>query len=389
MTNRALTAILAAASLVVGLLGAPTVARADATYCGTAYVVRGEIEKKYLALGGPGGVLGCPKSDETTTPDGAGRFTTFANGSVYWTAATGAHTVWGEIGRKWGTRGWERGYGYPVSDEYSTAAGLRQDYQRGSIVWRSDVGFRYSYVALGDSYSAGTGAVDDGTACHRSGNAYGPLLARDAGARVYSFAHPACSGARTNDVIDSQLAAVRLDTDVVTLTIGGNDANFANVLSACANPFHGSCNPELDQATTFIRSELPARLDRTLTAIHAKAPNATVIIGGYPLLFSDPLRGGLVDVGDIDASEARRGNEIGNLLDDTIRAAAGRSPRTVFVDPRAAFTGHAVDADANWLNPVGSYVLDFEANGIFHPNRAGQNDGYRASFAPAFTAALS
>jgi len=54
-----------------------------------AFEVHGDIRKKYDALGGPGGPLGLPLTDETATPDGVGRFNHFQGGSIYWTPRTG------------------------------------------------------------------------------------------------------------------------------------------------------------------------------------------------------------------------------------------------------------------------------------------------------------
>lgn len=59
----------------------------------TAFEVNGAILAQYLALGGPGGALGYPTSDETDEPDGSGRFNTFEYGSLHWNRATGAVTV--------------------------------------------------------------------------------------------------------------------------------------------------------------------------------------------------------------------------------------------------------------------------------------------------------
>ena len=84
-----------------------------------AHAVRGAILAHYQALGGPGGFLGFPVTDETGTPDGIGRFNHFANdGSIYWTPSTGAWSVHGAIRDHWASLGWETGpLGYPTTDE--------------------------------------------------------------------------------------------------------------------------------------------------------------------------------------------------------------------------------------------------------------------------------
>ncbi|MBO9514527.1 MAG: hypothetical protein J7549_10455 [Variovorax sp.] len=84
-----------------------------------AYEVHGAIREKYLALGAEASILGYPRTDETGTPDGRGRFNHFQGGSIYWTADTGAHEVHGLIRDRWSALGWERNpqLGYPLCDE--------------------------------------------------------------------------------------------------------------------------------------------------------------------------------------------------------------------------------------------------------------------------------
>lgn len=84
-----------------------------------AHEVHGAIRAKYLELGAEASFLGYPTTNETATPDGAGRFNHFQAGSIYWTARTGAHEVHGLIRSYWAQHGWERNpqLGYPISDE--------------------------------------------------------------------------------------------------------------------------------------------------------------------------------------------------------------------------------------------------------------------------------
>ncbi|MFI6055901.1 DUF2599 domain-containing protein [Streptomyces violascens] len=111
-------------------------AAADEYPCG--HQVGGDILAKYNELGGQGGVLGCPTSDELPTPDGRGRYNTFDGGSIYWTATTGARPVWGAIRDKWAATGWEAGkLGYPTSDELTNpdGKGKRQQFEHGTMYW--------------------------------------------------------------------------------------------------------------------------------------------------------------------------------------------------------------------------------------------------------------
>ncbi len=85
-----------------------------------AHEVHGDIRAKFNAIGGPSGLLGFPTTDEISTPDGIGRFNHFANaGSIYWTPSTGPMMVRGTIRDRWASLGWENGpLGYPIADYY-------------------------------------------------------------------------------------------------------------------------------------------------------------------------------------------------------------------------------------------------------------------------------
>jgi peptidoglycan/xylan/chitin deacetylase (PgdA/CDA1 family) len=110
-----------------------------------AHEVHGAIRGRYLAFGGSAGLLGFPLTDETGTPDGVGRYNHFsgtnAGSSIYWSPATGAHEVYGAIRAQWVALGWERSrLGYPTSGEYGITGGRRNDFQNGSILWHAASG---------------------------------------------------------------------------------------------------------------------------------------------------------------------------------------------------------------------------------------------------------
>ncbi|WP_285491652.1 LGFP repeat-containing protein [Amycolatopsis taiwanensis] len=91
-----------------------------------AWSLHGEIRAKYLAVGGEP-VLGFPTTDENGTPAGVGRYNHFngaGGASIYWTPGTGAHEVQGAIRSRWAQLGWETGPGYPVTDETGTPDGV-------------------------------------------------------------------------------------------------------------------------------------------------------------------------------------------------------------------------------------------------------------------------
>ena len=109
-----------------------------------AHLVYGSIRAKWAELGWERG-FGYPLTDECGTPDGVGRFNHFQSASIYWTLQTGAHEVHGAIREKWASLGWERSYlGYPMTDEIAVPndpAGTRyNNFQGGSIRWTPKTG---------------------------------------------------------------------------------------------------------------------------------------------------------------------------------------------------------------------------------------------------------
>jgi hypothetical protein len=103
-----------------------------------AHEVHGAILGTWGALGWEMSALGFPLTDETATPDGIGRFNHFQNGSVYWTPQTGAHEVRGAIHALWAELGYEQSpLGYPLTDELTTEHRGSQvtEFQGGHIYW--------------------------------------------------------------------------------------------------------------------------------------------------------------------------------------------------------------------------------------------------------------
>jgi len=233
------------------------------------------------------------------------------------------------------------------------------------------------YVALGDSYSSGTGTrtyIHAG--CQRSAHAYPSLV--DAAVPETNLTFAACSGAQTSDVLSGQVSSLSSGTDWVTITIGGNDAGFSDVITECALPgWFSDCHGALDDAQEFIAATLPERLDDVYDAIDEKAPNATTIVLSYPRLFM----GVDCNAGTFfSGSELTRLNETADLLRDVTEervAAAGAGFE--FVDAIPSFIGHAVCSSEEWLNGLSNPVGE-----SFHPNVDGHSDGY----APLVLAAM-
>jgi len=221
-----------------------------------------------------------------------------------------------------------------------------------------------SYVALGDSFSSGVGTRayrDDGSNCQRSDAAFPVLVAARVGAELTFVA---CNGADIDDVVGDQLAQLDAGTRYVTVTVGGNDAGFSTVLTDCATPWWAAdCGGRIDDAQAFITDVLPDRLDALYDEMRRLAPHANIVIVGYPRLFmgEDCNAGTWFSPG-----EQRDLNDTADLLDATTEATA-TSHGFDFVDPRSAFTGHAVCDDEEWVNGLSDPVSE-----SFHPNPVGQ-----------------
>jgi hypothetical protein len=107
-----------------------------------AFEVFGEIAKRWSQLGWER--FGYPVTGEQSTPDGIGRYNHFEDGrSIYWSPATGAHEIYGEIRFLWASLGWEQSFlGFPTSGEMTTPDGVGRmhHFQSGSIYWRANEG---------------------------------------------------------------------------------------------------------------------------------------------------------------------------------------------------------------------------------------------------------
>ena len=222
------------------------------------------------------------------------------------------------------------------------------------------------YVALGDSYSSGvgTGSYTLDSACKRSVYAYPYLYAQSHPGTSLSFV--ACSGAKTSDLLTTQIQAVTDTTTLVTMTIGGNDIGFANLIYQCTL---SDCSAALDATRANLETTLGAALDRVYTSVKSRAASgAKVIVLGYPRVFSTSSCFGTLG---ITSTERTKANALADALDGVI-AAHTRADGVTYRSAIAAFTGHAVCSSSPWLN--GLNLLNTGES--YHPNRSGNSAGY-------------
>ncbi|MFF2526905.1 SGNH/GDSL hydrolase family protein [Streptomyces liangshanensis] len=231
------------------------------------------------------------------------------------------------------------------------------------------------YVALGDSYSSGLGAgAYDSAAgdCKRTARAYPALWA--AAHSPATFAFTACSGARTGDVTANQLTPLNASTDLVSITIGGNDAGFADVMTTCVLQSENTCLNRVAQARAFVDSTLPGNLDRVYDAISARAPSARVVVLGYPRFYQ--LSGNCV------AGLSERERSAINSASDYLNTATAKRAADhgfAFAGVASAFQGHEICSGSSWLHSVN--LLNISES--YHPTAAGQSGGYLPVFASA------
>jgi lysophospholipase L1-like esterase len=224
----------------------------------------------------------------------------------------------------------------------------------------------HSYVALGDSFTAAplvpTTDVADG--CFRSSSNYPALLAARLQAKLTDVS---CSGADTSDItapqrmiygtepstVPPQLRAVRPGTDLVTIGIGGNDESlFSTLVRGCtsvADQPGAPCTALLRSAygdPATVLQEIGARVTRVLRAVHRAAPDARLVLVGYPRLV-DP--GHPCNAIPIAAGDLPLVARLESRLNQTLAGAASRA-HADYVDLRALSEGHEICSDDPWVN---------------------------------------
>lgn len=226
------------------------------------------------------------------------------------------------------------------------------------------------HVALGDSYAAGVGAMPALDDCGRSERSYPDRL--DGRRRIELVGNAACAGATTSEVIDRQLVALGADTDLVTLTIGGNDIGWSRAITTCLAGSDLQCEVAIAAASEAIALQLPDQLEGVLTAVTEAAPEAHVVVTGYPHLFSPEY--GDTSLLSVPAQEAL--NAGADLLNAVIQSAV-HAHGGQYVDVTERFAGHGVGSPEPWI-----HGLSQDPSVAFHPTRAG-HDAYAAAITSA------
>ena len=139
----------------------------------------------------------------------------------------------------------------------------------------------------------------------------------------------------------------------MTLTVGANDLGLDAVTAACLGGPVELCLAAIAAAQANL-GPLSVSLSQTLTAIREAAPNATVIVTGYPLLINAPTDEiqALVNAGIV---------ALNDVIEATVLSAGAGF---VYVDVEADFAGHGLGSADAW-------IVAPPASDAFHPNPAG------------------
>ncbi|HET7574356.1 MAG TPA: SGNH/GDSL hydrolase family protein [Solirubrobacterales bacterium] len=258
----------------------------------------------------------------------------------------------------------------------------------GAILWlalgaRSVQAAGLRYVALGDSYSAASGVLPPDPAappeCLRSTRNYPHVIATATGAQLTDVT---CGAAETGDYFEAQYPGVapQLDalgpgTQLVTMTIGGNDSNvFIETILACGSLgvlSLGQGHPCEDRyGSKFedtIENETYPSLVRALKGVRAAAPRARVAILGYPWIM--PPTQGCFDKMPLAAGDVPYVRGIQATLNDAVRRAAAATGST-YVNMNKVSEGHDAcqPLGVRWIEPV----LQGTNAVIVHPNALGE-----------------
>lgn len=241
---------------------------------------------------------------------------------------------------------------------------------------------RVELVHLGDSYASGAGTsplVEDSPfTCQRSQQNFGELLAHRRSLRVTDVA---CAGATTGDLTRSQydgvgpqLDAVTADTSYVTVMIGGNDSTvYSTMVGECTrlaheDPTGSPCRARFGNGPAqIIASKTRVDVERGLRDIRAKAPNAQVLIAGYPWLM--PARTSCRPAVGIADGDVTFVHSVQAALNRAISSAAQKTGST-FVDMAARSVGHEACSPRGrrWVEPQ----IGADSPIVMHPNLHGQ-----------------
>jgi hypothetical protein len=202
-----------------------------------------------------------------------------------------------------------------------------------------------------------------------------------------SFTDASCQGADTSNMTHSESVplgsnppqdnALSSSTTLVTLQIGGNDINFSNIIINCTtlsltDPFGAPCKKHYtsggtDRLKAAVNATAP-KVAADLQGIHADAPNARVLLVGYPAI--PPNSGdGCWPVVPIAYGDVPYLRGVEKELNAMLATEAAANNAT-FVDTYTASIGHDAceSPGAKWVEGL----VPTSPAAPFHPNARGE-----------------
>lgn len=250
-----------------------------------------------------------------------------------------------------------------------------------------------TYVALGDSYAAMAsrdGADDPGDVvadfCRRSPDNY-PVVLGDL-LSANTVIDRSCQGAIIDNLTETREAggvsvpaqlqalgetggdATDRTIDLVTLTIGGNDIGFGEMVLCVQHALEtaesSNCGAYMDRKVEHETRVVEDRLHEVFAEIRSRAPDAQIIATGYL-----PLLGALDDCAEIAAISGTDRTWLQTVIQQLNQAIAqaARAHDVQFALPAEA-DKHTVCAEPEqrWVDLSGTATGSFP----FHPTAAGQ-----------------
>lgn len=226
------------------------------------------------------------------------------------------------------------------------------------------------YVALGSSFAAGTsiGSTKPGTParCGRSPQNYATLLAKRF---ALDLVDATCGGATSAHVLGPwaelppQINAVRAETRLVTITIGGNDISYVrNLMAVSCKGEAGRCIPgATGTEADWVRME--ANLREIVHQTKSRAPQAKLVFVDYVTLL--PAKGNCAAMNQSDDA-VRQSRAVGDRL-AAITAKVARETKASLLPAGKLSAYHTACDKEPWSSGVPG-----SAPGVpWHPNAAG------------------